>query len=595
MATKAAEKRTCSALARRPLRSGRHIVPTTHRKLLLEVAFKLRPWELQELGFSVRDVVPEKAAETLTALGLLECLERHGLIAPGKYGVLREYLREMGREDLAGLLAPPEELATGSRTRPSSSGGSLSRIASLLDVNSAVWPFSTYRRNVQEVFRGLGEGEVEQLRWLSQDFLRGPTSKAWFEEMTAVELLEALENSGLLGPGNYTFLVDCLEEIGRPDLLVHILPPTLPHLPASMDLPALMCHQRFESIQLKKTQHDFGMRHLMKVTDNAQKNTAQLAVGWHGRILGALSPKLLMEHSSFMMDNLPETLINTSLHINDLLDSIQEYERNGDTPKFAQHVSDCECHLSLLQGLMEEIDWDHTPRMRESIATSRQYHPVMQGSYGASSSLAELLLEFTGSRERLQANSRQLNQTLTRLESLLRLSGYMWSLTSWLVALLQVAVHSPVDLRGYDFLFRLLIQRNGHIIRSNSDILQSVLGPTSLGEKLLTCFRKRDLITEPGEGNLDPVLYHVGATPIPVFAFVLLFLSEHPSLDPDGLEEIIDSLKLYVSKREEAFCRINRDVTVMVLSGIGRNIEDFRSSNLQDLQSQPGVANLFSY
>ena len=587
------EKRACLALARRPLRSGRHVVPTHHRKLLLEVAFRLRPRELQELRFSVADAVPEEtAAEALTALGLLECLERHKLLAPDQYATLQQYLREMGREDLASVLAPPEDLGAATHARGFRSSGVLARIANRLDLNSVVWPHSTYRKNVLEVFRELGKGEVEQIRWLSQDFLQDKCP--WSVEMTGVELLTALHSCNLLGPGNYTFLVDCLEEIGRPDLLIHILPPSLPHLPASMDLPALLQHKHLEQLQLTKTQYQFGMRSLVKVTEMASKNTAKLAVGWHKRILGALSPKSLENHSSFILQNLPATLINMSLHINDLLDSIQEYERRGDTPKFARHVSDCEHHLDLLQGLMEECGWDHMPRKRENIATSRQYHPVRQASYGAFSGVAELLLEFSGSREQLQEDSRDLSQTLTRLESLLRLSGYMWSLTSWMVGLLQVAVRSPVCLTEYDFLFRLLVNRNSHIIRSNSDMLESVLSPTSLGRQLLKSFRHQNLVAEAEEDtSSDAVVLHVGATPVPVFAFVLLLLSKHPSLGSDDLEEIILSLKLYVSRHEQTFCKINGDVTMMVLQEIGRNIEAFRSSKLRD-QSE-GITHFFSY
>ena len=600
---KSSEKKVCVSLvplARRPLRSGRHVVPTTHRKLLLEVAFKLRTWEVDELRFSVRDAVPdETAADALTALGLLECMERHKLLGPNKYAILRRYLEEMGRKDLSDLLAPPEELGVSTRARPAIPGA-LSRIANCLDVNSVVWPYSTYRSNAANVFRELGEREVEQIRWLSQDFF-SERLKTWLKssgentDTTGAEpLLNALEIIGLLGPGNYTFLIDCLEEIGRPDLMIHIMPPSLPHLPASMDIPALLCQRHFENIQLKKQQYQFGMRSLMMVTQMASQNTAKMAAGWHNRILGALSPKSLEAHSSFIIENLPTTLINTSLHLNDLLDAVQEYERNGDTAKFSRHVSDSEQHLDILQSLMEEIDWDHTPRMRESIATSRQYHPVRQASYGAFSGIAELLLEFSRSREQLQEESRLLSQKLTRLESLLRLSGYMWSLTSWLIALLQVAVRSPVFLGGYDFLFRLLVHRNRHIIRSNSDMLESVLGPTSVGRELLKGFRKRNLVTR--SGSSDPVLFHVAATPVPVFAFVLLLLSEHPSLASSDLEEIVASLKMYVSSREEAFCKINGSVTMMVLQGIGKDIEAFRSSKIQEFETHNihGIDEVFS-
>ena len=45
----AREKRVCvpARLARRPLRSKNYVAPTAYRKLLMEVAFKLRPWDVE--------------------------------------------------------------------------------------------------------------------------------------------------------------------------------------------------------------------------------------------------------------------------------------------------------------------------------------------------------------------------------------------------------------------------------------------------------------------------------------------------------------------------------------------------------------------
>ena len=585
-----------SPLQRRPLRSNRHHVrPTAHRRLLLEVAFRLRTYEVEELEFMVKDVVVAPAGDSLTTLGLLETLERHRLLGPGEYTTLREYLKKIGREDLAALLAPPVEVGASTCTR-TSLPGTLARIATRLGINTVVWPCSTYRRNTLEVFRGLSKVQVEQIRWLSQDFFGERLKTSWANEMTGVELLNALECSCLLGPGNYTFLIDCLEEIGRPDLMIHIMPPSLPHLPASMDIPALLHHGHVQRMQLKKTQYQFGMKCLKMVSDVPSKITAEHAGGWYKQILGGLSPKPAEANSksSYILEKLPDTLINMSLHLNDLHSALSEYESNGDTAAFAQYISASKHHLDILQGLMEEIDWDREPRRSERTATSRQYHPVRQASYGAFSGIAELLLEFSGSRERLQEESRLLSCALTRIESLLFLCGYMWSLTSWMIATLQVAVCAPVCLTEYDFLFRLLLHRNRQLIWSNSRMLDIVLGPTSAGKRLLKCFKqgafgdKTDQISHP---------FHVAATPFPVFAFVLLLLSEHPTFSAEDMEEIIESLKYYVGSQEQTFCRIYDYVTAMVLRNISRNIETFRHAKLQEFQSQDlhGIEEIFSF
>ena len=572
------------------------MAPTPYRKLLLDIAFKLQPWDVEELSFFVKDAVPEEtAADALTALGLLECLERHELLGPGKYVFLRKYLTNMGREDLAARLAPPEELASSpsSPTLPSW----LSHIVAGLGVNMMVWPLSTYRRSALEVFRELTVEEVEQIRWLCQDFLRA--KPRWSEVVTGVELLYMMEKNGLVGPGNYSFLVDCLEEIGRPDLVLLVLPPGLPYLPASMDIPSLLHHRRIETIQLKKTQYQFGMHHLMKVTQGASQITAEHASGWYEHMLGALSPKSMEKHSSFIIEYLSATLMNTSLFINALLDGIQECDSKGDTLELARHISECDESLSNLQSLMERADWDIMPRRGENLATSRQYHPVRQASCGAFSGLVELLLEFSGAKRNIQEESRHLDRVLTRLESILRLSGYMWSLTSWLIASLQVSVCSPVCLKEYDFLFEVLLKRNKHIIGSNSGMLETVLNHSLVGRKLLEAFKNRKLISDTSSGgNVSTFsLFHISVTPIPVFIFVVLLLSEHPSLAPSDVDEIIASLKEHISEREGGFCQVYQKVTGMVLQGISRNIETFRHSKLQQYRSENvhGIEEIFSF
>ena len=584
------------SLARRPLRSGRYVAPTAYRKLLLEVAYKLQPWDVEELNFLVKDVVPPATAvEGVTALGLLVCLERHELLGPGNYASLRSYLEKVGREDLAALLAPPEDLQSAPASKlPSSASHSIvpfvtSRVA------TRSWPFSTFRNLCVEVFKELSRDEVEQIRWLSMDFCQTKAA----EVTTGVNLLQAMEDSHLVGPGNYSFLVDCLQEIGRPDLVVRILPPALPYLPPTLNIPAMLKGKRMETLRLKKTQYQFGMHHLVALKHMASQNTAKSAGGWYKRILGSLAPKVVDEDSSYIIENLPTTLINMSLHLNSLLDGLQEYECNGDTPKFAELMAECKTYLDVLQNMMEEIDWDNLPRKRENLATSKQYHPVRQASYGAFSGLAELLLEFSCSRDRLQEETRRLSSILGRLEAILQLSGYMWSLTSWLIALLQVAVRSPVSLSKYDGLFRILVVRNRRIIHSNSHMLEAVLSKTPVGRTLLHLFRKKKLIgdTSPSYvGNPNVVLLHLSATPIPVFVFVLLLLSEHPSLAPDDLELIVESLKDHIKEREEVFCQINRTVTMMVLEGISKNVESFRQSRMEDLTSEGCVIEeIFSY
>ena len=578
-----------SRLVRRPLRAAGHAAPTDYRKMVLEVAARLRPEDEEELRFAVKDSIPpESAGRKLTGVGLMECLERHGLLGPRKCAFLVRCLKNMGRRDLADLLAPPEELRSTPRPLSRSSAHALVPVVLQGTVSS-------FRKVVLDVSRELNEEEVEKICWLSKDFLTGSPRS---EEMSSVDLLHAMEDSNLLGPGNYSFLVDCLEQIGRLDLVSLIQPPKLPYLPPSCTIEAQMLQNRMETLSLKKTQYMFGMRSLVTTRHIASQTTAKNASGWFNRICSALSPKIVDEQMSYIIEKLPTTLINMSLHLNSLLDAIEEYHCNGDTQRFSNHIADCEAHLENLQSLMEEIGWDSLPRKRENLATSRQYHPVRQASYGAFSGLVEFMLELSSSRERVQEETRHLSSVLSRLESILRLAGYMWSVTSWLIALLQVAVHTPICLDKYEGLFRILVVRNKRIIANNREMVENVLSRTCVGSKLLDRLRRKKIVDQSSVGgrySSTAAMLHTSITPIPVFAFIILLLSERPSLAPEDLEEIVASLKQHMEEKAESFCQINGIVTMMVLDGIFKHVESFRQSRMQELSDNCSIQEIFSF
>ena len=580
-----------SRLARRPLSAASRVAPTDYRKIVLEVAAGLRPEDREELCFAVKDsVLSEAGGKRLTGIGLVECLERHGLLGPRNCAFLVRCLNNMGRRDLAEFLAPPEEFRSTACTLVHSS-------ALLPAARTAFpqWTVSSFRKVVLDVSRELNEEEVEKICWLSKDFLTGSPRS---EEMSSVDLLHAMEDSNLLGPGNYSFLVDCLEQIGRLDLVSLIQPPKLPYLPPSCTIEAQMLQKRMETLSLKKTQHIFGMRSLVLVRDSVSQLITQKGTGFFQRTCDSVSPKLVTVHSSYIIENLPTTLINMSLLTNSLLDAVEELNHKGHTQKFIDYISDCEKHLDIIQSLMEGIGWDIRPRKRENMSTSRQYHPVRQTSYGAFSGLVELALELSSNWEKVQEETRHLNSVLLHIESILHVAGYMWSVTSWLIALFQVAVYTPINLGRHEGLFRILADRNKRIIANNSDMIESVLNRTRVGSKLLDELRTKmiNYMSLRDSCNSTSTILQTAIIPIPVFAFIIILLSEHPSLAPEDFEEIVASLKQYMEGKAELFYQMYRMVTTMVLDGIFSNVESFRQSRMQELSHNcDDIAGIFGF
>ena len=253
----------------------------------------------------------------LSGLGLIECLERHGLLGPNNRTFLIKCLKDMGRRDLADLLAPPEDVQSAPRPATLSSSSALALVpvpaASSAQFRCSV---SSFRKVVLDISRELNEEEVEKIFWLLKDFFHQDIPRTEDHELRGVELLNAMEDSHLLGPGNYSFLIDCLQQIGHLDLVSVIEPPTLPYLPPSLSILAHLRHKRMDALCLKKTQYSFRMRNLVLTREKASGVIPKNAVGWFHRICGSLSPHAVEAHSSYIIENLPTTLINTSLYAN---------------------------------------------------------------------------------------------------------------------------------------------------------------------------------------------------------------------------------------------------------------------------------------
>lgn len=159
-------------------------------------------------------------------------------------------------------------------------------------------------------------------------------------------------------------------------------------------------------------------------------------------------------------------------------------------------------------------------------------------------------------------------------------------------------MHTPICLDKYEGLFRILVVRNRRIMVNNSEMVETVLSRTRVGSKLLDRLRTKKIINLSSVGesySSTAVLLHTSITPIPVFAFTILLLSERPSLAPEDLEEIVASLKQYLEGKAESFCQINGMVTMMVLDGIFKYVESFRQSRMQELSDNCSIQEIFSF
>lgn len=124
---------------------------------------------------------------------------------------------------------------------------------------------TTHRRCILRLSKSLERQDINELLYLSEEFI--PQTEVGSIE-TGVDLMRCLERHGRLGPGNYTYLASCLEEIGRIDLVQKLKICT-----SSIDAQLQASYHRYwkrKAIQEKQKHFLQNTGELQKLTQNTR-------------------------------------------------------------------------------------------------------------------------------------------------------------------------------------------------------------------------------------------------------------------------------------------------------------------------------------
>ena len=112
---------------------------------------------------------------------------------------------------------------------------------------------STHRRLLLKISKHLSKEDVKEIAFLSEDFL--PPSEV-AGNSSGVDLMRGLEKHGRVGPGNYHYLLSCLEDVGRLDLAELLLsesPSQIPYMPQSFTATCQMQQLNMAILGRKRT------------------------------------------------------------------------------------------------------------------------------------------------------------------------------------------------------------------------------------------------------------------------------------------------------------------------------------------------------
>lgn len=176
-----------------------------HRVLLLKISQKLTDSDLEELIYLSEDMLSESTAQKITSATLLfRELQHRACLAPNNYHFVRTSLLCIGRNDLANML-------------PSKDDENISQTLEELRTIQCRSSNQDQKKILLSISNQLRVEDVEKLAYLCS-----------CDAKDGLELIQRLEQRGVVENNNYDRISDALMEIGRCDLGIMLRASTRP-------------------------------------------------------------------------------------------------------------------------------------------------------------------------------------------------------------------------------------------------------------------------------------------------------------------------------------------------------------------------------
>ena len=343
---------------------------------------------------------------------------------------------------------------------------------------------SDHRKFMLRIAKLLSREDVDDILYLSEDCTQTAGSVS-----SGVDLMRSLERDSKLGPGNYTYLLSCLREIGRIDLQRSLKKSlgmgdddTLPFLP-----PSFCATNQLFAVKISSLQHKRGLfiSSMCCITD-LKKNHQGYNPRWspvcerkYTCLSSSLTTAQVLPSSSKITKVLVTTLDQLSKGLSIWTKAMGEFMQHRDHSKIAEHISEAATHVKMFVSALDSIGWRNEWRSQE-VTELRKNHPLKCASLLASSTVRELASELLG-ESKLQDTSKDLSAALTTVESMIYLCLHDFVVMHWLTTLMEFAAYCSVDLQSYRDSLRSMIKSG---VDTNWAFIRWVLCGTKLLDKI---------------------------------------------------------------------------------------------------------------
>ena len=314
---------------------------------------------------------------------------------------------------------------------------------------------------------------MDEILYFSEDFI--PQSEVG-QISSGLDLMRSLERHNRVAPGKYNYLLACLKEIGRIDLVTSltefIISCLLESMPSSFRAPSQMYAAKLHILMHKQRRYVEGMRNLQAAAGNLHF--------WEEWMSNTY--RHVHKCASKSVPILPEKVdISGLLHLT--IESLEPWV--GAAVAFLQGTSKNEfgrrlqdIHLYKMRlfsdlsdaGLSEVFSWTERPQHLDLAVST------------ASRALFDFLSELLG-KAADNGRVKRLLKSLSNIESLTPESHGFETLAQLLLLLTKAAVTSSVQYHGCEPLIKSLLYQLRTVIHCNKSSVLMVLQGTNLEAK----------------------------------------------------------------------------------------------------------------
>ena len=337
---------------------------------------------------------------------------------------------------------------------------------------------SIHRRLLLKVSKQLSKEDVKEIAFLSEDFLP-PSEVAGIS--SGVDLMRELERHGRLGPGNYHYLLSCLEDVGRLDLAELLLlesPSQIPYVPQSFTATCQMQQTNMAILGHKLSIYTLHMQQL--------KALSQDQPFWE-RAWTEIFSTLCQSfdtggHCSFVPKSadvkqiFAATLEDALTALKYLTSGLVALKGIADIPVAKGFFTEVIKAFEKLNSKLESINWK-TQQCCKPLA-----HAHMASE--ACSYLGGFLSDLLGGQTHSEAKS--LSEGLGMIESMTNIAQHGLAMLQWLFTATEVVLASTIDIQS------CMSQVSGilahltkmDILKVNRELFLRILGNTELAKDL---------------------------------------------------------------------------------------------------------------